>query len=191
MLSKTNNFRRAMLTVWLCLIIACLFYYFTHKDQFSAAQIAAILKSYNSFMIGAYLIISIVRGFTLIPSTPFVIAGGIIFPGQEWLVLTISLLGIIGSATLIYYFSDLLNLGNTIEKIYPHEKLKQKMESKNGLLFVFLWSFIPVVPTDAVCYAAGASKMNFFRFILAVFLGELIICCIYVFSGSSLINLLK
>ena len=174
---------------WLCLIIACLFYYFTHTNQFSAANIASYLKKFNSFMVGAYLMISILRGFTLIPSTPFVIAGGIIFPGQEWLILVISLLGIIGSATLIYYFSDLLKLSNTIEKIYPQHKLKQKMESKYGLLFVFFWSFFPVVPTDAVCYAAGASKMNFLRFILAVFLGELIICSFYVFTGSSIINL--
>ena len=87
------------------------------------------------------------------------------------------------------YFSDLLKLSNTIEKIYPQHKLKQKMESKYGLLFVFFWSFFPIVPTDAVCYAAGASKMNFLRFILAVFLGELIICSFYVFTGSSIINL--
>jgi uncharacterized membrane protein YdjX (TVP38/TMEM64 family) len=189
MLSKTNKFKKALLFSWLCLIIACLFYYFTHTNQFSAANIASYLRKFNSFMVGAYLIISILRGFTLIPSTPFVIAGGIIFPGQEWLILVISLLGIIGSATLIYYFSDLLKLSNTIEKIYPQHKLKQKMESKYGLLFVFFWSFFPVVPTDAVCYAAGASKMNFLRFILAVFLGELIICSFYVFTGSSIINL--
>jgi len=191
MQSNKKTFRKSLLLIWLCLIVGCLLYYFTHKDEFSASQIAIFLKRYNSFLMGAYLIISIVRGFTLIPSTPFVIAGGIIFPGQEWLVLIISLLGIIGSATLIYYFSELLKLGEAIEKIYPHEKLKQKLESNKGLLFVFLWSFIPVVPTDAVCYAAGASKMNFLRFISAVFLGELIICSIYVFTGSGIINLFK
>ena len=191
MQSNKKTFRKSLLLIWLCLIVGCLLYYFTQKDEFSASQIAIFLKRYNSFLMGAYLIISIVRGFTLIPSTPFVIAGGIIFPGQEWLVLIISLLGIIGSATLIYYFSELLKLGEAIEKIYPHEKLKQKLESKKGLLFVFLWSFIPVVPTDAVCYAAGASKMNFLRFISAVFLGELIICSIYVFTGSGIINLFK
>ena len=142
-------------------------------------------------MILTYLVISILRGFTLIPSTPFVIAGGIIFPGQEGLILAISLLGIIGSATLIYFFSDLLNLSDAIEKIYPHEKLKIKLESNYGLFFVFAWSLIPVVPTDAVCYAAGASKMNFLRFITAVFLGEVILCSLYIFSGSSLLEILK
>lgn len=117
------------------------------------------------------------------------LAGGILFPGQEWFVLGISLLGILGSASLIYKFSEQLNFKATLEKLFPHQKLKHKLESKSGLFFVFLWSFFPAVPTDAVCYAAGAVKMNFIAFLLAVFFGELIICSVYVFTGSGFINL--
>jgi len=82
-----------------------------------------------------------------------------------------------------------MHFNKAIEKLYPQEQLKQKLESKYGLLFVFLWAFIPIVPTDAVCYAAGAAKMKFISFIFAILLGELILCSIYVFTGSGLIHL--
>jgi uncharacterized membrane protein YdjX (TVP38/TMEM64 family) len=181
--------RKSFLWMWLIAILLCLLYFFTHRDEFTTAAIASFFQKFNSYMLFAYFIVSIVRGFTLIPSTPFVLAGGILFPGQEWLVLLISLMGIACSATLIYHFSHLMRLGAVIEKRYPQEKLKQKMESRNGVFFVLLWSFFPVVPTDAICYAAGAAKMRFISYIFAVLLGELIICSVYVFTGSGLINL--
>lgn len=181
--------KKGILLIWLIAILFCLLYFFTHQESFTTTAIASFFQKFNSYMLFAYFIVSIVRGFTLIPSTPFVLAGGVLFPGQEWLVLLISLVGIACSATLIYHFSHLMRLGAVIEKRYPQERLKQKMESRHGVLFVFLWSFFPVVPTDAICYAAGAAKMRFISYIFAVLLGELIICSIYVFTGSGLINL--
>jgi len=189
MSNKSTVIRKSILWLWIVVVVGCLVFFITHRESFSSEKIAALFQQFNAYMLWAYLAVSLIRGFTLIPSTPFVLAGGILFPGQEWLVLLISLTGIIGSATLIYYFSDLMNFNKTIEKLYPQEKLKQKMESKYGLLFVFLWAFIPIVPTDAVCYAAGAVKMKFISFIFAVLLGELILCSIYVFTGSGLIHL--
>jgi len=189
MSNKSTVIRKSILWLWIVVVVGCLVFFITHRESFSSEKIAALFQQFNVYMLWAYLAVSLIRGFTLIPSTPFVLAGGILFPGQEWLVLLISLTGIIGSATLIYYFSDLMNFNKTIEKLYPQEKLKQKMESKYGLLFVFLWAFIPIVPTDAVCYAAGAVKMKFISFIFAVLLGELILCSIYVFTGSGLIHL--
>ena len=185
-----NPLKKIIFFLWLILILGGLSYFITHQEQFEAKKIAALMQRFNNYMLLAYLVISILRGFTLIPSTPFVLAGGIAFPGQELLVLCISLLGILGSAALIYHFSDQLNFKAALEKLYPHHKLKQKLESRYGLFFVFLWSFIPVVPTDAVCYAAGAVRMNFIAFLLAVLLGELIICSLYVFTGAGLVNLI-
>lgn len=189
MSSTANIIRKSILWLWISTVLFCVIFFLTNQSNFTATNIAAFMKRFNSFMLLAYLIISVIRGFTLIPSTPFVLAGGVLFPGQEWLVLGISLIGIAVSAALIYHFSHLMKLGSMIEKRYPQEKMKNKMESRRGVLFVFLWSFFPVVPTDAICYAAGAAKMNFISFIFAVLLGELIICSIYVFTGSGLINL--
>ncbi|MBU3713678.1 MAG: TVP38/TMEM64 family protein [Ferruginibacter sp.] len=141
------------------------------------------MNRFSSHLLVGYLIISILRGITLIPSTPFVFAGVLLFPDQPLLVLTISIIAIGCSTTFIYFFSHLLNLEKAIGKMYPQDKLQKKLNSPLGVFFVFLWSFFPVVPTDAVSFAAGAIKMNFTKFILAVLSGELIICSFYVFMG--------
>ncbi|MCY2970216.1 MAG: VTT domain-containing protein [Planctomycetota bacterium] len=136
--------------------------------------------------------ISFLRGFTLIPSTPFVIAGVLLFPENKIIVLLISLGGILFSATLLYYLSEFLGFDSYFEKIAPERviQITTKIDSPWGFLFVVLWAFFPLAPTDLVCYIAGTARMNFLRFILAVALGELIICLFYTYSLGSL-NLLQ
>jgi len=129
---------------------------------------------------------SVLRGFTLLPSTPLVLAGTFLYPNQPWLVLATALIGIVISSSLIYFFSETLGFADYLETKKPVavHRIRHRLEQPTGLLFVCLWAFFPLVPTDAVCYVAGTTKMNFPKFILAVFTGELILCSIYVFSGG-------
>jgi uncharacterized membrane protein YdjX (TVP38/TMEM64 family) len=115
-----------------------------------------------------------------------VLAGALILPEQPFLALYISLLSIGISATMIYYFSDYLNLGHKIEKVYPVQKLKQTLNKPIGVFTIFIWSFFPAIPKDIICYAAGAVKMNFLKFITAVVLGELMTCGMYIFFVGKL-----
>ncbi|MBY0327720.1 MAG: VTT domain-containing protein [Gemmataceae bacterium] len=126
------------------------------------------------------------------PSTPFVIAGVLLFPENKIIVLIISLGGILFSATLIYFLSEFLGFDSYFEKIAPEKmvSITTNINSPWGFLFVVLWSFFPLAPTDLVCYLAGTVRMNFLRFILAVAVGELIICLFYSYSIGSL-NLLQ
>lgn len=184
--TKNSVLKKSILLVWLGLIVFCLSYYFIHPERFTADEITFFLQKFNAQILIVYFIISVLRGFTLIPSTPFVLAGAIILPEQPFLALFISLLSIGISATMIYYFSDYLNLGQRIEKVYPVHKIKQTLNKPIGVFAIFLWSFFPVIPTDIVCYAAGAVKMNFIKFITAVVLGELLTCTLYIFFVGKL-----
>jgi uncharacterized membrane protein YdjX (TVP38/TMEM64 family) len=56
------------------------------------------------------------------------------------------------------------------------------------LFFVVLWAFFPLVPTDAVCYVAGSIRMNFLKFIAAIFVGEVFLCSLYIFGAGHLIK---
>ena len=129
---------------------------------------------------------SALRGFTLLPSTPLVIAGTILFPEQPFLVLFVSMAGILLSSSMIYFFSDLLGFSDYFENHNPARahKIKRRLERPSGFVFVIAWAFFPLVPTDLVCYLAGTTKMNYTKFIVAVFLGELALCSFYVFSGN-------
>ena len=188
-MNAKNSFLKKIITsVWLGLIVFCLGYYFTHPDQFTVDKITIFLQQFNNQIITVYLIVSIARGFTLIPSTPFVLAGAIILPEQPLLALLISIFSIGLSATMIYYFADYLNWGKRIERLYPVDKIKLKLDKPTGIFAIFLWALFPIMPTDLVCYAAGAVKMNFLKFITAVILGELLVCTFYIFFVGQLID---
>lgn len=171
--------------------VTAIAFYFYDPAKFSPASIAGFARSFNTTIWVVYLILSAVRGFTLLPSTPLVLAGTILYPESPWLVLAISIVGILISSSLIYYFSEALGFAEYFERKKPFaiNRIRRRLEHPWGLGFVALWAFFPLVPTDAVCYVAGTTKMSFPKFIAAVFIGELVLCSIYVFSGRALFHL--
>ncbi len=187
-----NLGKKIFLWSWLLFLISCVGYFIFHPDEFTPHHISEFISQFEGHLLLAYFMISFLRGFTLIPSTPFVIAGVLLFPENKIIVLVISLGGILFSATLLYYLSEFLGFDSYFEKIAPERviQITTKINSPWGFLFVVLWAFFPLAPTDLVCYIAGTARMNFLRFILAVALGELIICLFYTYSLGSL-NLLR
>lgn len=187
-----NLGKRIFLWSWLLFLLVCIGTYVSHTNEFTPRHISEFVSRFEGHLLLAYLIISFLRGFTLVPSTPFVIAGVLLFPENKIIVLLISLGGILFSATLLYFLSEFLGFDKTFAKIAPERviQITTKINSPWGFLFVFLWAFFPLAPTDLVCYLAGTVRMNFLRFILAVALGELIICLFYTYSLGSL-NLLR
>ncbi len=178
--------------IWIVFLIFCVGYVVTHREVFTAQAIADFLTQFKTSVFITYFVVSILRGLTLVPSTPLVLAGTILFPAEPFLVLTISIIGILFSSTMLYYFSDYLGFGNYLERKHPAkiDKIKNRMQKSGGFAFIFIWAFFPLVPTDAVCYVAGILKINFARFLAAVGFGEIIICSIYIFFYSYLISFL-
>ena len=182
--------RYICLAVWIGAIIAGVGSYLLYPHLFTAENIADFLRRFEGEIWVIYLAMSALRGFSLLPSTPLVIAGTLLFPDQPIAVLTVSISGILLSSTMIYYFSEFLGFNEYFENHKPEltHKLKAKLEHPLGFLFVALWAFFPLVPTDLVCYLAGTTKMNYWKFIAAIFVGELILCSCYVFFGGSLMT---
>ena len=189
---QNSRTRKIVVFVWAVLIVGGLISYLVWPDAFKPESIASILCEFQNEALLIYLLISIARGFTLLPSTPLVLAGTLIFPGSPWVVLAVSIIGIVISSSLIYWFSEVLGFDEYFESNKPHrvQKIRSKLEHPLGLGFVSLWAFFPLVPTDAVCYVAGTIRMHFAKFIAAVFVGELMLCACYVFGGGHLFALL-
>lgn len=186
-MKKTFNiFRRAGIVLWATILLAGISSYFYDPQAFTPEHIAGFLEHFQAWMLIIYFLFSMFRGFTLLPSTPLVIAGTLIFPSHPWLVLLISISGILVSSTLIYFCSDLLGFTDYFETRHSKavEKIRHRLETPIGFLFVLLWAFFPLVPTDAVCYVAGTTRMRFTKFLLAVFLGEIVLCSFYIFLGG-------
>ncbi|TCP24596.1 putative membrane protein YdjX (TVP38/TMEM64 family) [Tenacibaculum skagerrakense] len=174
--------------LWGVLLIYFLYCYAQNPAIFSVEYLKSFISSYNDQILLVYIILSIVRGFFLIPSTPFVIVGALLFPDRLLLVLLISMIGIMLSATALYYFSDMLGFSEYLEKKYPNKvkKWESKLQSSKATWLVLGWSFFPLVPTDIICYVAGIIKMPYKYMFTGVFVGEIILVSFYIYSGGLL-----
>ncbi len=182
--------RTSLIVLWAAVILAALGLFISNPAAFSGENIAAFLKANAGRLWIAYIVISALRGLTLLPSTPLVIAGTILFPAEPTAVFAVSILGIAFSSTMIYFFSEALGFDDFFEKRKPDlvHSIRRRMETPWGLAFVAAWAFMPVAPTDAVCYVAGIVRLKYWKFILAVVFGEAILCGIYVWAGNSLLT---
>jgi uncharacterized membrane protein YdjX (TVP38/TMEM64 family) len=181
----TRTIRFVCLCVWVAAPAVALGSILLYPNLFTADALAAFLLEFEGAILMVYLAMSAFRGLSLLPSTPLIIAGTLLFPTEPVTVLGISVAGIFLSSTMIYFFSDYLGFSEFFKRHKPEQinKIKLKLEKPTGFLFIMLWSFFPFVPTDAVCYVAGTTKVSFPKFILAVLAGETILCSFYVFSG--------
>jgi len=111
--------RLVLLCVWAAVIVIAVAFYISDPTKFTAANIAAFIHSFENEILIAYLAISALRGFTLLPSTPLVLAGTLLYPNQPWLVLAISMAGIFISSSLIYFCSEALGFSDYFERKKP------------------------------------------------------------------------
>ncbi|MBL9139621.1 MAG: VTT domain-containing protein [Verrucomicrobiales bacterium] len=174
--------------LWLSSVVTALGIYVIDPGRFTAANIAAALRDSGHQIALLLLLVSVIRAFFLIPSTPFVLAGGLLLPDRPWTVLFISMLGIILSATLLYFFSELLGFRDHFRRLpgSTFSKLESALKGRFGFFYLVLWAFLPFAPTDAACYVAGCTRMSFGKFLAGIGLGELIICSFYVLAGQSI-----
>ncbi len=191
-ISRASSLLRIFfIALWLTVIVSGIGAYLLYPNEFTALKIADFLLRFQGEIWIVYLAMSVLRGFTLLPSTPLIIAGTVLFPTQPFAVLTVSIIGILLSSSMIYFFSDILGFSDYFENHKPEltHRIKTRLEHPAGFAFVALWAFFPFAPTDLVCYVAGATRMSFPKFIGAVFAGEMILCIFYIFFGNYLLNL--
>ncbi len=179
--------KKILLAIWLLLITIAVSCYVLFPAYFTVTSIRETLQNYHGSILLAYLGISLARGFFFIPSSPFVLAGALLFPMHPWLVVLISITGVLFGSCYIYFFTEYLEIEKIFRKNFTarFEKVKNGM-AQYGFWIVVAWAFIPVVPTDLISYTAGVTRMPFWKFALGVFLGELPLVGLYVFFGGQI-----
>ena len=187
----TSTIQKIGRIIWMGMIVVGVLLYVLFPEYIRADAIHEFVIKYNDQAVGMYLLLSMLRCLFLIPSTPFVLSGLLLFPSQFFLVFSISLIGILFGGSVLYFFSERLGFGALIESKHPKmfALLKEKM-TRYGMPIVVAWSFFPAVPTDAICCAAGLIRMNFYRFILGLAIGESILIVGYLYTGQAIWSLL-
>lgn len=175
-------------TVWLSFVLVTVSVVWFYTDWLSRDSVASFLNSLGSLAFAGYIVVSLTRSLLLIPCTPFVLAGAISFPQWPLAVFFISVVGIVVGGLLVYSFPSFGGYNRLLEAKYPDKIafFKKQLHGKYSFWIVGAWSFFPLVPTDAVCYAAGVVKMPLSKMLTALVLGELPIVSAYVFLGAEI-----
>ena len=178
--------------LWVALVVAIVAAWVANPSLLSEDTFATALRHWGPWAFTAFVIASLVRGALLVPSTPLVLAGGALFPDALALVLLVSVAGILVSAGLLYRFPGFAGYDSRLAARYPDQlaRLQVHLTMPRATWFVALWAFLPVTPTDLICYAAGLVRMPFRRMITGIVVGKVPLVTIYVLAGREIGELL-
>tara|TARA_B100000029_G_scaffold63993_1_gene57314 strand:- start:1758 stop:2315 length:558 start_codon:yes stop_codon:yes gene_type:complete len=177
--------RRIALGVWVVVTIGLSILYATRPELIDPVNLAGLLRQAGTGVLLGYVVVSILRPVTMLPSTILIVVGTWLFPDRSVLVFVVSLLGVVVSSALIYYFFHVLGLAETFERRRPSQiRWLEDQLRQRGLWIVVGWSVFPFVPTDAICYVAGTLRMPIGKFLSGVAMGEIPIIAFYVAGGT-------
>lgn len=178
---EKQKVRKKTLYTWIIIVLALLTLYFLNRELFDITFLKEYVDDNRVLVLSIYLLILTFIGLTFIPSTPFAVAGVLLFPPLEAYI--INLIGIITSSVIVYYFTKYLRLDSWIESKYPLqiEKIKKALRRKE-LPIIAGWSFFPVVPTDLIIYVSSTLKIPFWKCAVGILIGEGTLNACYIFS---------
>ena len=173
--------KKKLLIIWISLLLILFVFYFVAPNYFSLDFLSNFVKE-NKLMV-VFLFISIITliSLTLIPSTPFVLSGLLLFSPLETFIYSIII--IILYSTITYYFARYLGLDRYFEKKYPEsiKKIRKALKGKEWFIIIG-WGFIPIFPTDLVIYMCSSLKIPFRKCLIGVLIGEGTLNALYIFS---------
>ncbi len=184
MIKKTKKY---IILFWIILLVAFWIFISKNPHLLNPKELALYIEQFWYIWLSLYALIFFFRGIFLVPSTPLIIVGMILFPYDPFAVFIISMTGILFSSFIIYQFSDILGLDDYFASNVNNKRIQEMIE-KYGFFAVTFWSFFLVLPTDLICYIAWAVRMNIYKFLSAVALGEGLIIAIFIFGWKDALS---
>ncbi|HEY8443859.1 MAG TPA: TVP38/TMEM64 family protein [Clostridia bacterium] len=131
-------------------------------------KVQAYIEQFGSWSKLVYVLIVFVSIIlAVIPNNIVAIAGGYLY--GIWPSVGLTLLGAILGSLAAFGLARAFGRPLIYQVVKPEtmQKIENKLEGKNSLLFI-LFMLIPFIPGDAVCYAAGLTKMSFRQYLILV-----------------------
>ncbi|MEI6339666.1 MAG: VTT domain-containing protein [Verrucomicrobiota bacterium] len=188
-LSSANQrrLRLALLGVWV-LVIAAVAYLFLFYREAIQSELRDVMSASMLVAGFVYLLLSSLRGFTMMPAAPLLVLGIAFFPPLTLFLLTLA--GILISSAIIYWFFGSLHLEEVFTLRYPRMMHRVKgLLHRRELPVIIAWCFFPVTPTDLLVFVCGVLRVSFKKTILGVAIGAGANCGIYIFLGDHLLRL--
>lgn len=175
--------------LWLFLLCFIFCYYLYHPVFFAKENIAKLLSGFERYGLLVLLLLQTLRSFTFLPPTLLIFAGLLLYPNQLFELFVVSVLGSVASGLLAYTFAKKMNFESWLmknERLY--DKISIGLNSRYGSAIIIGWIIFPFVPSDVISYTAGASKMSFMSFVIALVIGKVSISGFYVYGGNYIIE---
>lgn len=184
-----QTYKSILRILWIGLLATTLVLYLCFPSWFTVEAFNETINANETQVLLAYCLLVLIRSVLFIPSTAVLILGIALYPDQLWFLLGINMIGIIVGALLIYGAGKVFTPDHFFQKKAAKRipAIKEKI-NQHGFWIVLGWSFFPFVPTDLICFVAGATRMKLFKFLTALFLGELVLVSIYLFTGKSIMD---
>ncbi|MCQ1535792.1 TVP38/TMEM64 family protein [Methanosarcina sp. KYL-1] len=180
--------KRFVFTFWLLLIMGGIATYLLFPEKINLSFLGELSGEHHFAALTIYFLILSARGLTMVPSTPLLLAGILLFDPTE--LFAVNMAGILSSSAIVYYFSKYLGFDIYFETKYGKytHKIRKGLEDKE-LPIIVGWSFFPLVPTDLIVYVGSGLKINVFKCLLGVFIGEAVLNAFYIFSATMILKI--
>jgi uncharacterized membrane protein YdjX (TVP38/TMEM64 family) len=179
-------YQKIGIAVWGGLILCTILLFVMRPDLLDGNNLKEYISQNSSELKVYFATICTLRCLTLIPATPFIVAGVLLFPDDLDFVFIVVMTTILIAATIHFKLSRVLGFDDYLNRKFSSrmEKLKTGMQ-KRGFLYILLWTMAPFLPSDLAYYLAGISGMKFQKFILAVLLGGVTLSGVYIYMGKN------
>ena len=180
------NPKKFALCFWMLLITGGITAYLFFPEKINLLFLASVSEGYY-LSLSIYFILISVRGLTLIPSTPLLLAGTLFFDPVELFIVNMA--GILTSSTLVYYFSKYMGFDEYFEIKYGKyvKKIRNGLKDKE-LPIIVGWSFFPLVPTDLIVYIGSTLSISILKCLFGVFVGEAVLNIFYIISANIILQ---
>jgi uncharacterized membrane protein YdjX (TVP38/TMEM64 family) len=181
------NPKKLAFYLWMLLITGGITVYFVFPDEINILFLEELSNEYYYISLIIYFLLLSVRGLTMVPSTPLLIAGVLIFDPVE--LFFVNMAGILSSSIIVYYFSKYLGFDSYFETKHGKyiSKIKRSIIDKE-LPVIVGWSFFPLVPTDLIVYVGSSLRIPVLKCLLGVFVGESVLNAFYILSTTLILK---
>jgi len=133
-----------------------------------------------------YFIISTLRILFFLPSTIFIIVGGLIF--NPWVTFGISMLSYLLAQTIIYYFTRVFFNVSRVQKFISKNKRIMYLLETYQIKLLALGFASPFTPSDLLTSASAILGIKYRKLIITIFLSSIPLTFLYSFIGFQLTN---
>lgn len=188
-LEKLEHINFFGLYLWLGIIAIGLSLFFFRPELFEPERLRQFFDRNLAGGLLVYFIISTLRGFTLIPSTPIVLAGVLVFP--PWHLWLVNQLAVYTSSAIVYYMARYVRFDRYFHEHYePQIKRLTRLLHRKELPVIAAWGFFPVVPSDMIVYVCSVLRISVVKTLIGISIGEGVICALYIFGGAAGLKML-